>query len=102
MTPRSQSQVDNWMALNKPAVNDYFEMLEELIEKYKIEKHNIYNMDEKGIQIGVGGRVRAIVDCNQKTVHQVEDGNWELVTFIECAAVDGSMLLPTVVFKGLR
>ena len=28
-------------ALNKPAVDDYFEMLEELIEKYEIEKHNI-------------------------------------------------------------
>ena len=89
-------------ALNKPAVDDYFEMLEELIEKYKIKKHNIYNMDEKGIQLGVGGRVRAIVDHNQKTVHQVEDSNRELVTFIECAAADGSMLPPTVVFKGLH
>ena len=89
-------------ALNKPAVDDYFEMLEELIVKYKIEKHNIYNMDEKGIQLGVGGRVRAIMDHDQKTVHQVKDGNWELVTFIECAAADGSMLPPTVVFKGVR
>ena len=46
--------------------------------------------------------MRAIVDCDQKTVHQVEDGNQELVTFIECTATDGSMLPPTVVFKGLH
>ena len=62
-------------ALNKPAVDDYFEMLEELIVKYKIEKHNIYNMDGKGIQLRVGGRVRAIVDRDQKTVHTVI-GSW--------------------------
>ena len=89
-------------ALNKPAVDGYFEMLEELIVKYKIEKHIIYNMNKKGKQLGVGGRVRAIVDRDQKTVHQVEDGNREMVTFIDCAAADGSMLSPTVVFKGVR
>ena len=53
-------------------------MLEELIEKYKIEKHNIYNMDEKGIQIGVGGRVRAIVDSIRKlcTKLKMVIGSW--------------------------
>lgn len=59
-------------------------------------------MDEKGIQMGVGGRVLALVDRDQKNVHQVEDGNRELVTIIECISADGSAIWPGVVFKGMH
>ena len=31
----------------------FYELLKEKIEKYKIEVHNMYNMDEKGFLIGV-------------------------------------------------
>jgi len=89
-------------ALNPTAVADFYDTLHDMIEKHDIPKENIYNMDEKGIQLGVGGRVLALVDRDQKNVQQIEDGNRELVTVIECVCADGTAIRPSVVFKGVR
>jgi hypothetical protein len=90
------------MALNPKAVESFYETLKELIEEHNIPPENIYNMDEKGIQLGVGKKVLAFFDRDQKDVHSVEDGNRELVTFMETISADGKALRPTVVFKGHR
>lgn len=41
-------------SLNKVAVGGFYDMLEELQEVNDIPDENIYNMDEKGIQLGMG------------------------------------------------
>ena len=89
-------------ALNPATVADFYEMLGDITKEYNIPEENIYNMDEKGVQLGVGGRVLALVDQDQKSVKHVEDGNRELVTIIKCVAADGSSIWPSVVFKGVR
>jgi len=61
---------------------------------------NIYNADEKGIQLGVGKKVAVVADWNQKNVVQVENGNREMVTFIETVCANGSVLPPSVIFQG--
>jgi hypothetical protein len=43
------------MCFNYPAIKAYFEQLKAVIETYEIPWENIYNMDEKGCQLG-GGR----------------------------------------------
>ena len=77
----------------------FYDHLENLQERCDVPDENIYNMDEKGIQLGMGKRVHALVDCDQKTVHQVEDRNRELVTTIECVYADGTAIHPSMVFK---
>ena len=52
-------------------------------------------MDKKGDQLGIGGHVHALVDQDQKLVNQVEDGDCELVTIIECVCADGTAVLPS-------
>jgi Tc5 transposase DNA-binding domain len=89
-------------ALNPSAVNGFYDMLSDVIKEYDILPENIYNMDEKGIQLGIGARITAMVDRNQKTVYSIEDGNRELVTVIECICADGSVLHPSVIFQGVR
>lgn len=89
-------------SLNATLVNEFYDMLEEVVKEYKIHESDIYNMDEKGIQLGVGGRVAAIVDRDQKDVYQIENGNRELVTMIETVCADGSSLRPTVIYPGKR
>jgi hypothetical protein len=89
-------------ALNPTVVAEYFELLAEVINKYQVPPENIFNMDEKGIQLGVGKRVAAIIDRDQKTVFQVENGNRELVTIIETLCADGTALHPCVIFQGKR
>ena len=59
-------------------------------------------MDEKGIQLGIGARVTAMIDWDQKIVYSIEDGNRELVTVIECICADGTILHPSMIFQGLR
>lgn len=89
-------------ALNPAAVKSFFSILEEVVEEYEIPLENIYNMDEKGIQLGVGTRVYALIDRNQETAYQVEDGNREMVTVIEAVCADGTAIPPSFVFKGVR
>jgi hypothetical protein len=89
-------------ALNKFAVDEFFDMLKKLIEEYDILPENIYNMDEKGIQLGIGARITAMIDRDQKIVYSIEDGNRELVTVIETICADGSILHPSVIFQALR
>ncbi|KAJ7193528.1 hypothetical protein GGX14DRAFT_308553, partial [Mycena pura] len=55
-------------SLNRPTVHEYFDLLRETIDQYEIDYCNIYNMDEKGIQLGIGAKSRVLVDRNQKSV----------------------------------
>lgn len=89
-------------ALNQFAVDEFFEMLTDIIKEFKILPQNLYNMDEKGIQLGIGARITAMIDREQKIVYSIEDGNRELVTVIETICADGSVLHPSVIFQGRR
>ena len=42
-------------SLNPAAVSSFYDVLESLLDEYKITEENIYNMDEKGVQLGIGG-----------------------------------------------
>jgi hypothetical protein len=87
-------------ALNKTAVEGYFNILEEVVHEYHIKLGNQWNMDEKGVQLGIGAKVAATIDRDQATVYSVEDGNRELVTIIEAVCADGRALSPSVIFQG--
>ena len=89
-------------ALNKTAVEGYFDILEDVVREFDIKPENQWNMDEKGVQLGIGAKVSAIVDRDQATVYSVEDGNHELVTIIEAICANGTALAPSVIFQGTR
>jgi hypothetical protein len=89
-------------ALNEFAVKEFFDMLTRVMEEFSILPENLYNMDEKGIQLGIGAQISAIIDRNQQTAYSIEDGNRELVTVIETICADGSTLHPSVIFQGQR
>ena len=88
--------------VNPATVNKFFDIFEDVVKEYNIDESDIYNMDEKGIQLGVGKRVAAIIDCDQKEVYSLEDGNCKLVTVIETVSADGTALPPSFIFKGAR
>ena len=87
-------------SLNLTLVNEFYNLLEETINTYNIPAENIYNMDEKRIQLSIGQKVKAFVNCDQKDVYSIEDGNRELVTVIKTVSADGSCLQPSVIFQG--
>ena len=87
-------------ALNQFAVNEFFNMLTDVMKEFHILPGNLYNMDEKGIQLGIGVRISAMIDRDQQTVYSIEDGNRELVTVIKTICADGSVLHPSMIFQG--
>jgi hypothetical protein len=89
-------------ALNQFVVNEFFDMLTDVMKEFNILPENLYNMDEKGIQLGIGARITAMIDRDQQTVYSIEDGNRELVTVIETICADGSVLHPSMIFQGQR
>jgi hypothetical protein len=48
--------------LNQFAVDEFFDMLTEVIKEYNILPGNLYNMNEEGIQLGIGVRITAMID----------------------------------------
>jgi hypothetical protein len=88
--------------LNRTTCEEFFLLLEHIVDEYKIAPENTYNMDEKGVMMGLGQKTFVLADRNQASVNVIEDGNRELVTVIECISADGRDLDPTVIFKGVR
>lgn len=82
---------------NETVINDYFDKLEELHGRYPggIPPEHIWNMDEKGIQMG-GGRKKSSKKFyflkSQKHQYRISSDNLELVTILECISAAGEIV----------
>ena len=88
---------------NPAVVSRHFQVLGDFLEKYDVPLENMYNMDEKGIQLGGGRKLdgtRYLFAWDQQNRVRTQNANLELVTTIECVAADGSSLKPCFVFTG--
>lgn len=85
--------------LNPVAVEGFYDMA---VKEFGIKPENTWNMDEKGVQLGIGVKVMAIIDWDQSIVYTIEDGNCELVTIIEAVCADGKALVSSVIFQGVH
>jgi hypothetical protein len=69
-------------AFNYATIQDYFQKLKAIIDEKKIPWHNVYNMDEKGIQLG-GGRknrgVKYILSRHARSRYRTSDANLGLL-----------------------
>jgi hypothetical protein len=85
---------------NETVINDYFDKLEELHGRYPggIPPEHIWNMDEKGIQMG-GGRKKSSKKYyflkSQKHRYRISSDNLELVTILECISAAGEIVPPS-------
>jgi hypothetical protein len=90
-------------AFNFGTVDAYFKMIQKLVEEKQIPTENMYNMDEKGIQVG-GGRTgnptQYFFSREDRATYKLRDGNLKLVTVIESCCADGTTFLPGFVFPG--
>jgi hypothetical protein len=92
-------------SFNHPVVNDYFEKLRQVLEAEDIPWENVYNMDEKGAQLGGGRKVRRrkyLFGRSSCQRYRIRSSNLELVTAVECVSADGHTLKPYIIFKGKR
>ena len=59
-------------------------------------------MDEKGFLMGYIAKLRVMIRKDQKKAHMTQCGNREWVSLIECVSLDGRVLKPWIIFKGMR
>lgn len=90
------------MGLNKPNVDTFFSNLGSLIDKYKIEPHNIFNVDETGVTtVQTPGKVLATTGVKQVgALSSYQRGTLVIL----CVAVNaiGNMLPSMFVFPRKR
>ncbi|KAI9037671.1 uncharacterized protein KD926_000087 [Aspergillus affinis] len=82
----------------------YFELLTRKIQEYDIRQEDIYNMDEKGIMIGVLRKAKRIFSKQsfEKGLKQrLQDGNREWITTIACICADGTSLSPGLIYQAV-
>jgi hypothetical protein len=80
-------------------ISDWFKFFRGVREKYNIETANLYNMDEKGVILGIAASSKVIV--SKKSVYRqvTQPGTCESVSIIECIAADGLSLPPFIIWK---
>lgn len=92
-------------AFNKDTVRRHLEKLKEFLMEMGIEWRDVWNMDEKGCQLG-GGRKnngrKYIFPRSQRNRYRLRDENLELMTIIECISATGDFLPPGFIFAGKK
>lgn len=81
-------------------IKQAFDVLGSMICTFNIIPRNIYNMDEKGLQMGKSARVKVICVRGRRSPPLMKDGNRELVTAVETIGADGTVLPPMIILKG--
>jgi len=89
------------LSVTKESTNHWFlSVVKPLIVDAGIEPHNIYGMDETGFQLGDSGRRRVIGRKGAKRQLKQTNNDRETITSIVTICTDGSVLRPSLIFKG--
>jgi hypothetical protein len=69
------------------------------MKKHGIHPDDVYNIDEKGIMMGVLVKLKVICLRKHKKTRTTQQGKREWVSLIECISSDGRVLSLYVIFK---
>jgi hypothetical protein len=86
--------------LNPEAVKDWFELVKEHIADPDILPENVYGMDESGFVTSDTGRHKVFGRRGAKMQHKQGGADRETTTAIITICADGTVLNPTLIFKG--
>jgi hypothetical protein len=87
-------------AMNPEAKKRWFELLEEFVVKAGIRPEDLYGMDETGCPPSDQGTERVVGSRGSKVQHKQGGANRENVTAVVTICTDGTVLRPTIIFKG--
>ena len=80
------------------AYTSHFDALRKVLDKYVIQPQDLYNMDETGFRIGVGGN-NWVVTRRIDAIQSPSDTNRDYITAIETISADGYVLPPFLILK---
>lgn len=91
------------LAQDEKIFQAYFDLFWLTKHTYNIDWSDIYNMDEKGVMMGVIAKMKVIVSREKRfkgKPYVTQPGNRDWTSLIECVSMDGRLLKLWVIFKG--
>lgn len=99
-SPRSMDRI---VAQDRATFVRWFHLFIEQKEKHQVHDDDVYNMDEKGVALGVAGKQRVIIPKTEKNPHTSGgSGNREWATATETCSLTGRILPSWTIFKGVK
>src|SRR5688500_2400842 len=92
-------EAKRFLAEHRPTFEHHFRLFESIVERYCVKPENIWNIDEKGVIIGISGKEKVIVSKYEINPHTVHSGNREWVTSTECVSITSKKLASFTIFK---
>ena len=91
--------------MNVEQIQEFFSKYQAAVDKHKIEKADIWNMDETGLCIGVGRGQWVVVPAGQEQGRFTNligsHGDTEHVSVIESISADGVVIASLIIIKGV-
>lgn len=82
-------------------IGKWFELVANMRAKYGIPDSDLYNFDETGFMMGVISSSMVVTSSERKgRTKQLQAGNREWATAIECISADGFVLPPFLILQG--
>ena len=94
--PLEQDQANNAMY---ETISHWFTLINDIIQTYKIEQEDTYNIDEKGFGMGLMGKAK--VFCSKENLEPImhKPTNTKWVSILECISANGWILPLYIIFK---
>lgn len=81
-------------------IQAWFLLVQNVRAKYGILDEDIFNFDETGYMLGIASTTKVVTSVDRPKPKQIQPGNREWATAIECVNSRGWCLPPMVIFKG--
>ncbi|KAE8179585.1 hypothetical protein CF328_g9433 [Tilletia controversa] len=88
------------MSHDRATCAQFFQKLKDVVAKHGIVAEDIWNMDEIGFRIGIGGSQWIVTLCHSHEARVASSTSRESVTCIEAVSVGGNHISPMVIVAG--
>jgi hypothetical protein len=97
-------EIEQQRAMNAAQIQDFFIKYHDAVNNYKIEKCDVWNMDETGLRVGIGHGQWVVVPTGQEQ-GQFKNligshGDTEHVSIVEAISAGGTVIAPLIIIKG--
>lgn len=88
---------------NRENVNEFFDLLEAVVDQNKFDATSIYNMDKSGFSTVQKKNSKVISEKGKHQVGAISSGERGVnTTFVCCCSAAGSFVPPMIIFKRIR
>ena len=105
MRKEKSIEIERQRVMNIEQIWDFFIKFQATVDKFKIEKGDIWNMDETGLRVGVGRGQWVIIPAGQEEGRFQNligsTGNTEHVSVVGCISASGEVIAPLIIIKGV-